>query len=356
MAAGDIILSDGFDSLSFIGWNSEYSCSISSSYSRVTNSGAGLHFTSTNNGFNPSPELESDTFAPIEEFLLSFAFKIGLVTSNLWLVTFKDGTETSNHQCALVVNSSAHIAFVRRNSGNPTYGIAATLAEGSTILQANRWYWVEAKIRVSSTNGYVELKLDGNTEISMTTSLDSSNTANDYATRINLNSSFSSSNTTIDYDDVVLFDNTGNTMSFLGDVRILDLVPTADGNSSDWTPSTGVDNYAMIDELPPVDTDYVYTNTVGHKDTYVFQDLPASATTVYGITYVTRSFKTDAGTRTLRNVMRQASTDYERSDSDTSISLSPSTAFYSETVNPATAVAYTVSDINGNEFGFKLQA
>jgi hypothetical protein len=358
LAGGDLILADGFDSNSTIGWNSGEYVSTSSSYSRVSGSGCGLYFSRTDTYFTPEPVLYADSFTATSEFLLGFAFKLTSIVAGVLLVTFKDGTAQANNLCAFYINGSGKLAFGRRNTGNPYDGISTNLATGATTLQANRWYFVEAKLKINSSTGYIEVKLDGTTDISMTTSLNTTSSGNNYAIDICLNESDTAGVGTagLYFDDIYLFDNTGNGMSYIGDIRVLDLVPTSDGTYSDFTPSTGINNYATIDELPSVDTDYVYTNTVGSTDTYGFQNLPANATAVFGVVYVTRSFKTDAGSRTLRNVMRQGSTDYERSNSDTPIPVNASTTFYSETVNPATSVAYTVSDINDNEFGFKLQA
>ena len=57
---------------------------------------------------------------------------------------------------------------------------------------------------------------------------------------------------------------------FIGPAFIEGLLPTSDGNSSDWTPSSGIDNYALIDENPSDrdGTDSVSTITQDAKDTY----------------------------------------------------------------------------------------
>jgi len=57
-------------------------------------------------------------------------------------------------------------------------------------------------------------------------------------------------------DDIVI-----GTGGQLGDRRVEYLTTTADTGVNDWSPSTGLDNYAMIDEAPASDTDYTYATT-----------------------------------------------------------------------------------------------
>jgi hypothetical protein len=355
MAGGDLIFADGFDSGSLTGWVDALDVWIAAGSSRISGSGSGLYISRTSTYFTAKAAIYTDIFDYTSEFLFGFAFKFGTVLDEIALIHFMDGATRNDWdtaQLSLYINNTGKLAFGRFH-GDFTITVLAT---GTRTVSAGAWHYVEGKVKIHASTGYVEIKLDGMEEISMTTSLDTTNTAANGASVIALGMSDSTGGTTVSIDDFYLFDNAGNGMSYMGDIRVLDLVPTSDGASSDFTPSTGVDNYATVDELPPVDSDYVYSNVIGHKDTYGLQNLPANAAAVFAVMYVTRSFKTDAGARTLRNVMRQSGVDYERADSDTAITLNASTTFYSETANPATTVAYTVSDINDNEFGFKLQA
>lgn len=54
------------------------------------------------------------------------------------------------------------------------------------------------------------------------------------------------------------------------------LVPNSDF-SIGLTPSTGVTNYVLVDDVPPVDTDYNSTAVSGTQDEYGFTDPPAGA-------------------------------------------------------------------------------
>jgi hypothetical protein len=59
------------------------------------------------------------------------------------------------------------------------------------------------------------------------------------------------------------------------------LTPVGDGVSTDWTPSTGTDHFAVVDEATCNGTDdYNYTETIGDTDSYVIDlsSVPDGAT------------------------------------------------------------------------------
>lgn len=78
-------------------------------------------------------------------------------------------------------------------------------------------------------------------------------------------------------DDVAMNDSVGSYQNtYPGPGKIVILRPNAEGDNQAWTPSTGADNSALVDEVTPNDaTDYVSTNTNGRLDDY---DLPNPVT------------------------------------------------------------------------------
>lgn len=99
-------------------------------------------------------------------------------------------------------------------------------------------------------------------------------------------------------DWYLLNTSSGSYKSYLGDVRIYTLFPNADAGTPDWTPSTGSDLYAMVDETAQ-DGDTTYNEndgTIGNQYEVDFQDLPAEIVNIYGVQAIMVSKKTDAGT------------------------------------------------------------
>lgn len=88
------------------------------------------------------------------------------------------------------------------------------------------------------------------------------------------------------------------------------LLRPASDSSVQFTPSTGTDNFALLDELASDgDSTYVSSGTVDQQDLYGYADLPADKTPV-AVQIVTVARKDDAGERTLAVLAHQGSTDY----------------------------------------------
>lgn len=109
-------------------------------------------------------------------------------------------------------------------------------------------------------------------------------------------------------DDWVFNDTAGSVNNALiGDKRVQWCPAAAEGAQSDFTPSTGSDNAAMVDENPANDdTDYIQSSTVGHIDYVTISVSPAvpAGATVAAVAVVTTDKKTDGGTRTARHKTR----------------------------------------------------
>lgn len=173
---------------------------------------------------------------------------------------------------------------------------AGTIVGTSTLaLGVGTWYYIEIKATISNT-GSVEVKIDSATEINAT-SIDIMNSANTYIDNIRLRGNSAD----IAIDDFYLLDTTGTiNNNFLGDSRIDPFFPTAD-NTVQWTPSTGTDNFAMVDDaIPDGDSTYVYSSTPGDIDLYDFTDMPVGTGDVFGVQVVANARKMDAGSRSLK--------------------------------------------------------
>lgn len=107
---------------------------------------------------------------------------------------------------------------------------------------------------------------------------------------------------TMDVDDLYLCDGTGTINNgFLGDRRQRLLLPASDTAVADWSKSTGVVGWSLIDEVPPNgDTDYIFSSVVGNKSDFGFQALPGTVNAVAALSAFVYQKKTDAGATTDR--------------------------------------------------------
>ena len=225
--------------------------------------------------------------------------------------------------------------------------IIATSSAGA-VVPAN-WHRIEFKWTIDNSAGAYEVRVDGINVLSGS-GVDTQNGGTAAWTKVRVRGVGSSY-----YDDFVLQDTAGSAPynDFLGDVRVNCVIASAgDGTHADFTPSTGTDNGAMVDETDPnEDTDYNTGTTAGHKDTYNFAAIGTSGATIYGVQLVNWQKKTDAGVLTTRGITRIGGTVYNGA------TISPTTGYIGRPqmwqVSPATSAAWTESEIDGAEFGME---
>jgi hypothetical protein len=206
-----------------------------------------------------------------------------------------------------------------------------TLGTGTTVLVADRDYLIEWRFTIHDTTGIVEVKLDGTTEITLT-SQDTRNDAaasGDLCDRIEFVEGPASG---VYFNDTIINSTTGSVNnSWVGGLAIEALMPTAAGDNTTLTPSAGA-NWQNVDERPPNDvTDYNSHATVNNYDLY---NIPSTQWTSVGfVDLVLRAQKSDAGAKSIAHRVKAdtdasgtADTEYTGSD----LALSTSWAFYSK--------------------------
>lgn len=233
------------------------------------------------------------------------------------------------------------------------------LATGTTALSAATWYYIEFKCKIDPTVGTYEVRLNGSGSAEISGSgANTRNTANSTANQPFVGSQNAGTNWAADWCDIYFCDTTGSTNNdFLGDVRVEALFPNGNGNSSQFTGSDGnsTDNYLLVDESTPNDdTDYVEDSTVTDKDTYAYTNPTPTTGTVYGVQTVPYARKTDAGTRSIRELARLSATEI---DNGADITLSTSYLYYPKVFETKPGGgAWTLSDVSSAEFGYKVAA
>ena len=226
------------------------------------------------------------------------------------------------------------------------------------LMASNAFHHLQMKILLSNTVGRVQIRVDG----SLTDNYDSGavlNTTDNGVTYTGVRiggMGFTSGNL-IYYDDLVIMDSLGTTCKdFLGDIRVEALEPTAAGNKQQWTLGAGSSNYSAVDDgaTPDDDTTYITSSTVNQIDTNITEDsaLPTSGI-VHAVGMKLLAKKDQPGNRTIAPVTRISGTDYVNSD----LTVNQDSYTYRPEaweVSPATAVAWTITELNGAEFGVKL--
>jgi hypothetical protein len=158
-----------------------------------------------------------------------------------------------------------------------------------------------------------------------------------------------------DIDDFWVCDDTGGVNdTFLGDCRVQCLFPDGAGASSGWTPLSGTNFSNVDDSVPDNDTTYVSTGAAGTIDTYSMQNLAATTGSVKAVQTVIDARKDDSGTRTIAPVFHIGASDYVGSNQNIMTTYAMFLQVYQ--VSPATAIAWTVAEVNALNAGQKLVA
>lgn len=222
------------------------------------------------------------------------------------------GTTATNACISCVVDAQGALRFYRGSNFFVINGQNGTLiATTDPIIVANAWNHIEVQINISNTVGWIRVAVNGVHRYEATgldtddgsVSIRSVGHCEGYSGEVG--------SVTFYMDDLILYDFTGTAAvdtdfcptvdgsgvgtNYIGELQCMYLPPNADTAEADWTPSTGVSEYAMIDETTPNDADYVSSTTVGDLSEYALTDLPPEITYVRGLQVIGRMSKSDAG-------------------------------------------------------------
>lgn len=156
-------------------------------------------------------------------------------------------------------------------------------------------------------------------------------------------------------DDLYVCDGTGTiNNSFLGDVGVQCLFPSAGGQVDNFTPNPSTDhNWQCVSENPPDDdSTYVSSSVAGTIDLYKITQLPSGSEQVVAVQIVACGRKDDTNTRVLGIGFGDGSSHVF----DTGWALGTSYQMYTQPYDqdPITNSAWTVSSVNSGQIGVKV--
>jgi len=252
-------------------------------------------------------------------WVIGFAYK----TSTSERKPITDVLDVGDLQVTLRLNADNTLSVVR---GSHTTG--TELGKSVSALSNDTWYYIELKITIGNSGSY-QVKVNNVNWIASAVG-DTQATANATANRVRLYCATGVSGNY--YDDLYVCDGQGTyNKNFLGDCRVQAIFPDANGANNDFTgsDSDSTDNYALVQEkatdFPDDDATYVQSLTVGHKDTYLFEDVAYAEgeTAIAGIQVLVCDKKTAAGPMTICPVVRVGAADYD------GVAVAPSEGSYS---------------------------
>jgi hypothetical protein len=270
-------------------------------------------------------------------------------------------TSSGSNDCTLIQlkeDGTSHIELwidrnlkLRVNRNGTQVGSVSTNA-----MPFQTWFYLEWYIVCtdSLSNGHCTVKINGTTELNIT----SGDTRNGGSGTPNWVYIGGGNFWNVYIDDLVMTSmDTTTTPTFLGDRRVVTLYPSGDGNHSQFVGSDGnsTNNSLLVDEASDINlTDYVESATAGNRDSYAMDNVSPAPATVHAVQVCVTGAKPDAGIRTGKSFVRISGTNY---DSSTFYpSSSPRTHYNLMETSPATASAWTSTELNGLEAGVKVEA
>jgi len=228
------------------------------------------------------------------------------------------------------------------------------------LVQPGRWYYVEIKIKVSATAGSIEVRFDGTVVWTSATTLALRADTTVFWDAVRFRAGMGDKQI---IDDIYVCDGAGTVNNnYLGDTSVEHINPNAIGDNSAWTPSSAVDHYTLVDDgtnrTTLVDeTDYVSSSTTAQKDLFNYEALASpgvgDASLIHGVQVNTWARITEIQPSDLISKTKTGTTEagvtttIRRDDTNQFIE----TAIFE--LDADTAVAWTVSGINGAQFGIE---
>ena len=215
-------------------------------------------------------------------------------------------------------------------------------------VPANVWTYFELRVKVADTGGYADLRVNGAPVGTFTGDTKNAGTST-MIDAIQLYGSGNNTGITVSWDDLYVIDETGAAPynTYLGDVRVQTLVPSAPGASSQMTPSAG-ENWDSVNELPFSAADYVQAKP-SQLDTYQASDLLGGTTAVYGTQVNAVVKKADAGAIAAKTALRTGGSSYF--GPTTVVGTGDVVISDLRTQDPTTNADWTINSINNVEIG-----
>jgi hypothetical protein len=260
------------------------------------------------------------------------------------LVQFYDG---ATGQFAITVDGSDNLV-IRGGAYN------GSIIETSSVplVKDEVFHYYEVKVKFHATTGTVEIRKDGST-IYSTTNVDTDSAVTGKATRFYIGTVHNSSGVGSTLDNLYVLDGSGSfNNDFLGFTKVIYRQPTADTAQKDFTPDSGTVHYDRVDELTYDTTTWLESTTTNHADLFGMEDLDNNTLTVHGVQGFLEAISADAGTRSVRQLLKSGTT--TSSGSTHSLSASYDSYLNLWEVDPDTSTQWVGTDVDGLEFGFEV--
>jgi hypothetical protein len=216
----------------------------------------------------------------------------------------------------------------------------------------HRWSLIELKTKIHNTTGYWYLYVNG---ILVGSHTDMDTQYNDLVLdRVK----FNHFNNFTNLSDTYVCDLTGSQNNdVLGAFHVQGILPDANGDDSDWTPSTAVDNYTLVNEETANEDSYVESGTPDEQDLYNYEDLTGTWDEIFGVQINTRAFLDASGSETVAILCSSNGTEDSANFTTTNTTMGTGDEQQFQRileVDPDTSNAWDANGVDAAQFGVKF--
>lgn len=288
------------------------------------------------------------------EAVVGFRFYVPGVTNTARNTNFFQLTNP-NGQAFITLSISSIGELLIYNSA--TQSDATLLLRSTRVIVPATWHYIEIAIRGSGpldATGSVALFIDGEPQGEVTNIAFTSTTASPNIQRVILRATQDATSSVVvglqRYTD--MYFQLGS-LNRLGDCRV-HYLPVNEDIAVTWTPSTGTNNWATIDDLPASTTQNNSTDTIGNRDVLGVVPLGFTPSKIHGIGVWIAHSKSDVADRAIRFGM----TDAADNDYMNKLSYLATTITFDSlwaTQNPLTGTDFTPAELTGLRLYYELE-
>lgn len=248
----------------------------------------------------------------------------------------------------LIIDGAQRLRLVQSNPyAEPTPN---WLTDPSSPIKRNVYHYIEIAVGIGVSGSWA-LKIDGKLIESGTGDTQTVYAATANGVRFFFHKSrtnFGANVRTFHIDDIFI----NNDLPFSDVVVEMDL-PNGDGDTIQWTPSTGVLNFANVDEASPNEnTDYNTASAAGNTDVYTFTNLETAAGTVHGVVVQGDLFNNAFDLPTVAGAVKEGgATNVTAAQTVGTVTYKMNS--YGFLTNPVSGNRFTISEVNADQFGLR---
>lgn len=249
------------------------------------------------------------------------------------------------------VNSVTQLQLALNTDGSITvlsFNVPFQASLGRTapnLLFGNTYAYVELQATANQVTGSFTLRVNGATVLAKTNvNTDPAGVTGYDTVRIG----GATSGLFTSFDDFYVFDSSGGANNtFAGAARIYTALPTSDSSPLQWTPSTGVTHFNLVNGVPAeTQSTYVFDAGVGNTDQYLYNVSAIPATVqILGVQHGMDAFLDSAGSGSLGSSCGGVVA------GSVALSTSPHIYSFQYDTDPVAAGAWTLAHLTVRPFG-----